>query len=160
MKLSLRTTAAALATVTGLSVAPAALSHFDQDEPMQSYRQSYFTLLAANFGPMVAMVKGDMPWDEQKMKDYADDFQDITELDLIRGFAPGSEQGTTRAKPEIWDKMDTFKQKYIDLQAAAVELDNTVENGGDREAIGAAVAKAGQTCKACHDDFKSKDYLY
>ncbi len=160
MKLSLRATAAAVATVTGLSLAPAALSHFDDEQPMQSYRQSYFALLAANFGPMVAMVKGEMPWDDQKMKGFASDFEGITELNIMRGFAPGTEKGTTRAKPEIWNEIETFKQKFIDLQAAATELDDTVENGGDRKAIGAAVAKTGQTCKACHDDYKSKDYLY
>ncbi len=160
MKLSFRASVAAIATVTGLSLAPAALSHFNDKEPMQSYRQSYFALLAANFGPIVAMIKGEMPWDDAKMKGFASDFKDLTELDLMRGFAPGSEEGTTRAKPEIWDEMDTFKQKFLDLKAAATLLDDTVENGGDRKAIGAAVAKAGQACKACHDDYKSKDYLY
>jgi cytochrome c556 len=26
--------------------------------------------------------------------------------------------------------------------------------------VGKAVGEAGGTCKACHDDYKSKDYLY
>ena len=39
----------------------AVLSHFDDNEQVpQSYRQSYFALLAANFGPMVAAVKGEI----------------------------------------------------------------------------------------------------
>ena len=31
---------------------------------------------------------------------------------------------------------------------------------GDKGAIGAAVKKTGGTCKSCHDEYKSKDYLY
>ena len=44
-----------LATVSALAISPLAVSHFNDQEPMQSYRQSAFTLMAMNFGPMNAM---------------------------------------------------------------------------------------------------------
>jgi len=144
---------------TAIAAAPAVLAHSVKDEPLQSYRQSIFALVGMNFGPIAAMVKGDIPWDEDAMEGYADDLEEIVDLDLLRGFAPGSEKGTTRAKPEIWDNMDDFESKLGDLRDAAASLDEAVE-GGDREEIANAVKDTGGACKACHDEYKSKDYLY
>lgn len=149
---------------TGLAVltlgsAPVALSHLVKDEAMQSYRQSYFTLIAMNFGPMTAMVKGDMPWDDAKMLALAEDFAAIANVDVARAFGPGSDKGTTRAKPEIWENTDDFLKKYAALQAAADNLLSAAQSG-DRGAIGAAIKDTGGSCKACHDEYKSKDYLY
>jgi cytochrome c556 len=139
--------------------APLVLAHSVKDEPLQSYRQSIFALVGANFGPIAAMVKGDIPWDQDKLEGYADDLEDVVDLDLVRGFAPGSEKGTTRARPEIWDNMDDFAAKLDDLREAADALEEAAESG-DREAIASAVRDTGGTCKACHDEYKAKDYLY
>ena len=101
MPMTLKRTFATAAVAASLVAAPLVSAHLDSDEPLQSYRQSYFTLLAMNFGPIADMVKGDIPWDLEKLQGWADDVEDVTELDLLRGFAPGSEKGTTRAKPAI-----------------------------------------------------------
>src|SRR6056297_509734 len=143
---------------TAIAAAPAVLAHSVKDEPLQSYRQSIFALVGMNFGPIAAMVKGDIPWDEDAMEGYADDLEEIVDLDLLRGFAPGSEKGTTRAKPEIWDNMDDFESKLEDLRNAAEALEEAVESE-DRKAIASAVRDTGGACKACHDDYKAKDYL-
>lgn len=148
-----------------VSLAVAALSplssvaHFDDQQMGQSYRQSYFALLANNFGPMASTVKGEIPWDQDRMAGWAKDFTAVTELNLMRGFAPGTEKGTTRAKPEIWENTADFESKLEDMRVAARALEAAV-NSGDREQVGKAVGDAGGTCKACHDDYKSKDYLY
>ena len=76
-----------------------------------------------------------------------------------RGFAPGSEQGTTRAKPGIWENTEDFTGKLEDMRSAIADL-QAAANGGDREAIGAAVGGAGKSCKACHDEYKADNYLY
>lgn len=144
---------------TALVTAPAVLAHSVKDEPQQSYRQSIFAIIAANFGPIAAMVKGDIPWDQDAMEGYADDLEDIVELDLLRGFAPGSEKGTTRAKPEIWDNMDDFASKLEDLRDAAKALEKAVDSE-DRKAIASAVRDTGGACKACHDEYQAKNYLY
>lgn len=149
---------------TGLAVltlgsAPMALSHLVKEEAMQSYRQSYFTLIAMNFGPMTAMVKGDMPWDDAKMLALAEDFAAIASVDVARAFGPGSDKGTTRAKPEIWENTDDFLEKYAALQNASKGLLAAAQSG-DRGAIGGAIKETGGACKACHDEYKAKDYLY
>ncbi len=148
-----------LATVSALAISPLAVSHFNDQEPMQSYRQSAFTLMAMNFGPMNAMLKGEIPWNQEQFARWAEDLDDVAELDILRGFAPGSDKGTTRAKPEIWDNMADFEAKMTDLQAATEALDDAAESG-DKEQIAEAFAATGGACKACHDEYKSKDYLY
>ena len=138
---------------------PIALSHMVKEEPMQSFRQSYFTLLAMNFGPISAMVKGEMPWDDAKVLALAEDVNAIANIDVARAFGPGSDKGTTRAKPAIWENTDDFLEKYQALQEAAGGLLAAAQSG-DKAAIGEAVKETGGACKACHDEYKSKDYLY
>jgi cytochrome c556 len=146
-------------TAAALVAAPVAFSHLDQDEPMQSYRQSYFTLLAMNFSPIADMVKGDRPWDDDMIEAFAHDFAAVASANVARAFPPGSDKGKTRAKPEIWENMDDFGAKFADLQEAAAALKLAVDSG-DKSAIGMAVKNTGGACKACHDEYKSKDYLY
>lgn len=159
MSNSLRKRAAILASTAALVLSPLALSHLDEDEFHQSYRQSYFALLGSNFGPIGAMVKGEMPWDQEQLQGFADDFAAVASLNILRGFPEGAERGTTRAKLEIWENQDDFASKFDDMEAAVTTLQTTVA-GGDRGAIGKQVGAVGEACKACHDDYKAKDYLY
>ena len=149
----------AAAAVCGAMLSVPAVSHFDDKEMPQSYRQSYFALLAANFGPMVSSVKGEVPWDQVKMENWANDLAALSTLDVMRGFVDGSDKGTTRAKPEIWQNMADFESKLEDLRKAVDTLDEVAE-GGDREAIAKQVGATGEACKACHDEYKAKNYLY
>ena len=147
-----------LADLSTMLLAPLALSHFDDKEVPQSYRQSYFTLMAMNFGPMAAMVKAEIPWNQEGFEGYARDLAAVTSLDLMRGFPDGSHTGKTRAKPGIWDNKADFESKYQDLQEATLELEKAALTK-DRAAIVEKFKAAGGTCKACHDDYKSKNYL-
>ena len=89
---------------------------------------------------------------------YRDDSGLRVEL-VARGFAPGTDKGTTRAKPNIWSNMDDFQSKLDDFRAAAAKLAETAAAGDPGESRQQFVATGG-TCKACHDEYKSQDYLY
>ena len=147
------------AVVIGLAVTPFAVSHFDDKEMQQSYRQSWFAMVAMNFGPMASSVKGEIPWNQDMMQGWSNDLATLTTLNIMRGFTDGSDKGTTRAKPEIWENKADFESKMNDLKTAAAALQKTT-TGGDREAIAADVGAVGKACKACHDEYKSKEYLY
>lgn len=151
-------TLASLALVAGIGAAPLALSHLEPDAFNQSYRQSLFAILGANFGPMSSMVKGEIPWDDQRFKGFADDLATATTLDYLRGFPEGSDGGKTRAKPEIWSNKADFESKLNDLRSEAQKL-SEVAGSGDQKAIVAQFQATGGACKACHDEYKSKDYL-
>ncbi|NCF17821.1 MAG: cytochrome c [Haliea sp.] len=159
MPRSLRKYMLAATAVTGLALAPLAVSHLNDKEVQQSYRQSWFTLVALNFGPMASTVKGEIPWNDDMMKGWANDLATLTTLNIMRGFGEGSDKGTTRAKPEIWQNKADFESKMNDLKTATAALQEATA-GGDRKAIAEAVGAAGEACKACHDEYKSKDYLY
>ncbi|MCB1697312.1 MAG: cytochrome c [Pseudomonadales bacterium] len=149
----------AAAALSSALVSVPVLSHFDDEQVPQSYRQSYFALLAANFGPMVAAVKGEIPWDQVKMENWANDLAALSTLDIMRGFVDGSDKGTTRAKPEIWQDKADFTSKMETLHKELASLQQ-VTAGGDKAAIGNQVAAAGKACKSCHDDYKAENYLY
>jgi cytochrome c556 len=149
------TLAASLTAVIALPVA----AHIERGEPMQSMRQSFFALVGMAFGPMGDMVKGDAPWDEDKFAMLADDLAGLTGYSVERGFAPGSEMGKTRAKPEIWENMDDFKDKLAALRTESGKL-AMVAKTGDADAMKKQFGAVGKACKACHDEYKSKDYLY
>jgi cytochrome c556 len=149
-----------MTAVAGLALSPWAISHLDDTQIPQSYRQSWFMMIGANFGPMVSMVKGEIPWQENQMAAYADQLAALATLDVMRGFVDGSDKGKTRAKPEIWENNADFRAKLKDLQTATDALQAVAEQGTDRKAIAEQVAATGKVCKACHDEYKSKDYLY
>ncbi len=159
MKLHSRKTLASIAAAVGLATSIQVLAHLDDKEPMQSYRQSYFTLLAMNFGPIGAMVKGEMPWDDAKLTVFANELGALASMDVSRAFGPGTDKGTTRAKPEIWQNQEDFKVKLTNMREALAGL-QVAAGSGDKKIVAQAVGDAGKSCKACHDEYKAKNYLY
>ncbi len=127
-----------------------------EEHPAIEYRESLMTLVGANFGPMVAMLKGEIPWDDARMAAYGKDLKAVVGLDILRGFPPGSDQGETRAKPGIWENLEDFQKKLEAMQTEATKLGDTAA-GADRKAIGDQIAATGKTCKSCHDEYKKKD---
>lgn len=147
------------ASVATMLLAPMAISHFDDKQMAQSYRQSWFAMVASNFGPMAAMMKGDMPYDEARMKEHAGDLSALMSMNIMRGFADGTEKGTTRALPDVWENKADFSAKMDDLMSAVAALDAAAQTG-DKKEIAPAFGATGKACKACHDDYKSEGYLY
>jgi cytochrome c556 len=158
MKWFSKKTLTVIVLVAGIGATPLALSHLDPTAFHLSYRQSLFAILGANFGPMSSMVKGEIPWDSDRFRGFADDLATATTLDFMRGFPDGSQGGQTRARPEIWNNKADFESKLNDLRTEAAKLAE-VAAGDDQKAIMMQFQSAGGTCKACHDDYKSKDYL-
>lgn len=60
---------------------------------------------------------------------------------------------STRAKPDIWAKMDTFKSRANGLKSAAQNFVK-VAASGDQAAIAAAAAEVRKACGACHKSFR------
>ena len=66
----------------------------------------------------------------------------------------GPELGKTGAKPEIWQNPQDFVVKMRDFQAEARAFD-AAARGNDLALIRAQSGDLGQTCKACHDKYRS-----
>ena len=147
--------AASLAAVVTIP----AVAHIERTEPLQSLRQSYFAIVGMTFGPMGDMVKGKIEWNDAQFAAWADDLASVSKVSVERGFAPGSEKGKTRAKPAIWENTDDFAQKLANFRSEAAALAEAA-NAGDKAATVERFKQTGGTCKACHDNYKSRGYLY
>lgn len=137
------------------------LSYADDMDPNAAalkYRQAQMWLIGMNFGPIVAMAKGEMEWNDDMIKAFAADLDKAASLNGMRGYPVGSHVGKTEAKPEIWENMDEFKSMNDDMIEAAAGLAKAAATGDKKQIMG-AFKKTGGTCKACHDDYKAKEYL-
>lgn len=79
---------------------------------------------------------------------------------LLNWFPKGSgpEAGVkTYALPAIWQKQDDFTKLGKAAQAEAIKLDQ-VANSKNLDALRTEAVTMGKACKACHDDYRSKDY--
>ena len=83
----------------------------------------------------------------------------MAKISVERGLASGSEKGKTRAKSAIWENTDDFAQKLTNFRSEAAAL-AAAANAGDKAATIKQFKQTGGTCKACHDNYKSRGYLY
>ena len=118
------------------------------------YRRGVFSVIGWNFGSMAAMVKGKNPYDAEVFARNAEIVAFMSKLPL-EGFTPGSEDGDTKAKPEIWLEMDDFKAKLEKMQQEVAAL-ATVAKTGNFDAVKSQLGEAGQACKDCHDKYRNK----
>ena len=142
---------AALAATTLAAALPAA-AQFQKPEDAVKYRKATFTVLAAHFGRIGAMVNGRAPFDAKAAAANADVVATLATLPWT-AFGPGTDTGDTRAKAEIWSQSDKFKasgQKMVDEVA---KLDAAAK-AGNLDQIKAAFGETAKTCKACHDSYR------
>ncbi|WP_343793856.1 cytochrome c [Dokdonella soli] len=120
------------------------------------YRQSAYTMIGWNFGPLAQMVKGKAPWDAAEFARHADRIASLTPQ-LLEGFPEGSATGAkTEAKPDIWKNMDDFKSKMDDLVTQSKALAD-VAKSGDEAKMKDQFKKTAGACKACHDKYRNED---
>jgi cytochrome c556 len=118
------------------------------------YRQSALFVMGQHFGPLAAMAQGKIPYDKDAAARNAAIVEFMSKLPFDR-FTPGTEQGNTKAKPEIWLEMEDFKSKAEKMQGEVAKLAE-IANGGDFNALKAQVGETGKACKACHDKYRNK----
>ena len=149
--MTIRLASLVLAAAGTFAALPAS-AQFAKTEDAIHYRQSAMFLQSQHFGRIAAMANGRVPFDAAAAQANADLVATISKLPWA-GFAPGTEGG--KAKPEIWKEQAKFKELSDKLQAETEKL-AVAAKGGNLDAIKAQVAQTGDTCKACHDTFRSR----
>jgi cytochrome c556 len=143
-----------LAVAAGGAVAQQA----PKPEVLIKSRQSAFQLVAFNSAKIKANLDG--TYNKDDVVKAANTIAAISNSGLGALFAPGTETGKgwhdTGAKPELFKDLKKFAELGASFSKEANEL-SKVAAGGDVAAIKEQYAKLSRTCKACHDDFKSKD---
>lgn len=117
------------------------------------YRQAAFEVLAWNFGPMGAMVKGKIPFEAKTFAERAANVAFLSKMPL-EGFIPGSEQGKTDAKPIIWQEWDDFKAKMGQLQEKSAKLAEVAKTATKVEEVANQFGETAKVCKGCHEKYR------
>lgn len=150
----------AMAVLTALSAAVAAPGALAQEagapEDLVEYRQAVMSSLGGHAGAVARILKGqvdvdhlmhhaeaiaatapvldDIWWDNSRYEDYDD----------------------TDALPEIWKQPDDFRGKVDRFQSAAGDFVAAVETG-ERGEILQGFKALGDSCSACHDDYRYEE---
>ena len=144
---------AGLTVITSSAVAQEA-SSLKHAKYSTELRQSLFSLLGSNMGPLGAMAKGKAPFDAEKAEKHA---VRINQLSLM--IADYSRTNTTKfnveteALAKIWQEADKYSDSVTKLTEASVTLIAAAKSK-DEAAIKKAIGGVGKTCGGCHDDFK------
>jgi len=127
-------------------------------ETLIKVRQSTFQVVAWNSGRIKAAVEGQ--YNKEEVIKAANTIAAIANSGLGALFAPGTETGKgwheTSAKPELFKDGKHFAELGASFGKEATAL-ATIASNGDVAAVKEQYGKLTHTCKACHDDFKSKD---
>jgi cytochrome c556 len=142
---------AALAAACIATALPAA-AQFQKPEDAIRYRQSAMFLQAQTFSRVAAMANGRVPFDA---KVAAENIELVAALNRMQfsAFVDGTDKGSTRAKPEIWTQKDKWGASVAKSQEDVSKL-VAAGKTGNLDQIKGAVGVVGQSCKACHDEFR------
>lgn len=139
------------AVAAGIGMASAA----DESENVIKYRQNVMRSIGGHTGAIAAVVKGEVSFGGH-VAAHAESLAAMSET-VIDLFPEGTLTGAeTRAKPEIWQDWDDFRAKADDLQAAAGNLVQVVNGGGDLAAIETAFGDVGKACGGCHRPYRTR----
>jgi len=152
MHLKFKLSAICLATLMTTSLATHA--QFDKVDDAIEYRQASLSVLGIHFKRIGAVVKGDKAYDKAALENDAAIVDMLSKLPWT-AFPAGSTSANSKAKPEIWKDAGKFKSAAEKMQAEVAKL-SVAAKSGDLNAIKTAFGSTAKTCKACHEDFKSK----
>ena len=128
-----------------------AQAQFAKSEDAIKYRQGAFTVMAAHFGRIGAMVNGRVPYDAKAAAENAAVVAAVSRLPMS-AFGPGTDTGREhRAKPEVWRDAAKFQAAGYKMVDATARLSAAA---GDPAALKTAFGAVAASCKACHDDFR------
>lgn len=131
-----------------------ASAQFQKPEDAVKYRQGAFTVMAAHFGRLGAMVNGRVPFDAKVAQENATLVETLSRLPWA-GFGADTDMVASKAKMEIWKEKAKFDQGAEKMGTEATKL-NAAAKTGNLDELKKAFGETAATCKACHDSYRSK----
>jgi len=146
-----------------LCIAAVSATAFAEMKPEDkiTYRQSGFTFMRWNMGMIKdRVIDNPQNYDKEKVVAAANLIAATANSGIETLFSPDTEKGKgwkdTRVKSEFFKQPDEVKKRVTDFNREANELAK-VASDGDIASIKSQFDKLQKTCKACHDDFRTKD---
>lgn len=145
---------ALLAGAAVLSFSSLAQAQFAKPEDAVHYRQSAFDLIGNHMGRINGQLKSGSP-NLAQVQSSAALIETLSKLPF-EAFTPDSDMvASSKTKPELWKDTAKVKQLADKMQAEVAKL-VVVSKTGDVKAIQTQFGAVGQSCKACHDDYRMK----
>ena len=129
--------------VSLLGLAFSASSIAAKPEDAIKYRQGVMVAQGWNFGAIAAMIKGEKPYGKAAFAKRAENLAALSKMSLEGFTIEGSDKGKTKAKPEIWEKMNKFKGGTEKLAAETAKLSQVAQC----DDMGAIKAQFNETAK-------------
>lgn len=127
-----------------------AQAQFAKSEDAVKYRQSAFQLMAAHFGRMQPVMRGQVPYDKAAIAANIAILNDLSKLPWA-AFGAGTEGGD--AKDEIWlDPQDFIKAQ--DKLKVSLKALTEASDAGNFDKLRVAYGEVGESCKSCHKAFR------
>jgi cytochrome c556 len=130
-------------------------SHAQEAEDIIKYRNSVMEAYAGHMGASARIVRGRVDIYKDQLKMHADSMYSIAKT--VGGLFPvDSDFGDTRAKMAVWEQKDEFAKAVKANLDAAEDFSKTVA-GGDMAAIGKSFKALSDSCKSCHEKFRTEE---
>ena len=113
------------------------MDNFSQSQ--RDLKASFTAVKAGEWDEVIAKARAMVKWGQQ----------------IPSMFPEGSNNPPSEASPRIWEDMAGFTAACLDFVAAAENVITTAEGGNKKDAI-AALKALGQTCSACHKNYRVK----
>lgn len=150
----LRRAATGAATIALLLTAPIlAAAEISKFEEQIRYRKAVMTMLKWHSEKIAMALKNPQSLNREDVANSAILMETLSHLSL-EGFVPGSYEGETKAKADIWTDWGRFKMLAEKFSAETAKLRERAKLG-DASAVKVQLREVSKACKACHDDFKS-----
>lgn len=139
--------------LAGACLAVPAAAQFAKPQEAVKYRQGAWFVLNQHFTRIGAMVRGRVPFDA---KLALRDAEMVAMLSRLPGsaFAAGTDTPDDHARPEIWTEQARFKEQNERMVSESARL-LAAARTQNLDQIKAAYGAASNTCKECHDAYRS-----
>lgn len=136
--------------VATLFAATASLAHQGVQNPLVLARMNGMSAIAENVKVLGAMAKGTTAFDQETARDAAEAIaRHAAEMPGL--FETPEEDPRSEALPAIWDEFEDFTAKSLELEAIALDLEDTISTADD---LRPALQRLGANCKSCHSVYR------
>ena len=135
-----------------LTLSQTASAQFAKPEDAIKYHKSALTIMGTHFARLAGMAQGRIPYDAKAAADNAAVVEAVHKLPWA-AFGADTQNGDTKAKPEIWKDAAKFQEAQERLFAAVPKLVSAA-NSGKLDDLKTAVGGVAGACKNCHDNFR------
>ncbi|MCG2593656.1 cytochrome c [Ramlibacter sp. XY19] len=142
-----------LVTLACAGAALPAQAQFARPDEAVKYRQGAWNVLNQHFTRVGHMVRGRLPFEPRLAQQDADVVALLARLPAA-AFGPGTDTAADHARAEIWAEPARFRELGERLVAETGRL-QAATRLHDLDQIKAAWGAAANTCKECHDAYRS-----